>query len=243
MKKTIMIGTIFLLIGLLIYSNKTELYRFGRNIIKHRNELKVEKEIMDSETIWGIDISHHQKNINWDELVKHNKPDFIFLKCSEGVTHQDTKYKIYKKEAEQHDILMGAYHFFSYETPGKKQAENFIKHANLKKGDMIPVLDLEYVAGRNSYKNKLNEIKAFCKTIKSEYGVNPIIYCECDYKQKVLDSYFDDFIFWISSMTREPNCNYTIWQYTDRGSVKGIGKIDNNILNSTKEISDLILVQ
>jgi len=40
---------------------------------------------------------------------------------------------------------MGAYHFFSYETPGKKQAENFIKHANLKKGDMIPVLDLEYV--------------------------------------------------------------------------------------------------
>ena len=243
MKKTLIFGTISLLIGLLIYSNKTEIYRFGRNIIKSYNARKVEKEIMDSESIWGIDISHHQKNIDWDELVKHNKPDFIFLKCTEGVTHQDTKYKIYKKEAEHHDILIGAYHFFSYETPGKKQAENFIKHAKLKNGNLIPVLDLEYVAGRKLYKNKLNEIKAFCKIIKSEYGVNPIIYCECDYKQKVLDSYFDDFTFWISSMVGDPNCNYTIWQYTDRGSVKGIGKIDNNRLNSSKEISDLIFSQ
>ena len=56
-----MIGTIFLLIGLLIYSNKTELYRFGRNIINSVTT-KVEKEIMDSENIWGIDISHHQKH-------------------------------------------------------------------------------------------------------------------------------------------------------------------------------------
>ena len=183
MKKTIMIGTIFLLIGLLIYSNKTELYRFGRNIIKLRNELKVEKEIMDSENIWGIDISHHQKNINWDELVKHNKPDFIFLKCSEGVTHQDTKYKIYKKEAEQHDILIGCISFFSYETQVRNK-QKISSNMQLKR-DNDTCIDLEYVAGRNSYKNKLNERKAFCKTIKSEYGVNPIIYSECDYKQKV----------------------------------------------------------
>ena len=44
-------------------------------------------------------------------------------------------------------------------------------------------------------------------------------------------------------MVGDPNCNYTIWQYTDRGSVKGIGKIDNNRLNSSKEISDLIFSQ
>ena len=79
--------------------------------MKTFNEEKTKKEITDSESTWGIDISHHQKKINWDELVKHNKPDFIFLKCTEGASHQDTKYNTYKNKAEQYNIVIGAYHF------------------------------------------------------------------------------------------------------------------------------------
>lgn len=236
--KILILGLILLLIGFLVHKNRIEIYRFGKKIIQANTK---ENHINDGKSIWGIDISHHQQNINWEDLVKHNKPDFMFYKCTEGVTHQDTKYQTYKKKAQQYDILSGAYHFFSYETSGKAQAENFIKYAKLNKGDLIPVLDLEYVKNRKSYKSKLGEIKAFCKIIKSEYGVNPIIYCECDYKQKVLDSYFDDFVFWISSIGSKPFCSYTIWQYTDKGIVKGIGKIDNNKLHPNSILTDLIL--
>ena len=81
-KRVLSIGFILFLISLLIYTNKKDLYTFGRNIVKTFNEEKTKKEITDSESTWGIDISHHQKKINWDELVKHNKPDFIFLKFS-----------------------------------------------------------------------------------------------------------------------------------------------------------------
>lgn len=172
---------------------------------------------------------------------RKNKPDFIFLKCTEGATHQDSKYKTYKKNAQQYEILVGAYHFFNYQTSGKEQAENFIKHAKLSEGDLFPVLDLEYVKNRKTYKNKIGEIKAFCKKIKSEYGVNPIIYCECDYKQRVLGPDFDDFTFWISSLYREPRCDYVFWQYTDNGDVKGIGKIDNNKLKDGLVIEDYII--
>lgn len=240
-KRVLSIGFILFLISLLIYTNKNDLYTFGKNIVKTFNEEKTKKEIKDSESTWGIDISHHQKKINWDELVKHNKPDFIFLKCTEGATHQDTKYNTYKNKAEQYNIVIGAYHFFSYQSSGKAQAENFIKHAKLKEGNIIPVLDLEYVKSQKSYKSRLGEIKAFCKEIKSEFGTYPIIYCECDYRNRVLDSFFDNFTFWISDLYREPRCDYVFWQYTDRGEVKGIGKIDNNKLHPSKNLTDFIM--
>lgn len=239
-KKIVAVGIIILLTSLLTYTNKKEIYHFGKQFLKSYIE-KNTSEIKNNESIWGIDISHHQKKINWNYLVEQNKPDFIFLKCTEGVTHQDSKYKTYKKNAQQYDILVGAYHFFSYQTPGKEQAENFIEHAKLSEGDLIPVLDLEYVKNRKTYKNKVGEIKVFCQKIKSKYGVNPIIYCEYDYKQKVLGSDFDDFTFWISNLYREPRCDYVFWQYTDKGNVKGIGKIDNNKLNPSKNLSDYIM--
>jgi lysozyme len=240
-KRFIMVGLILSLMFLLIYTNRNELYRYARNILKDTNEETVRKEIRDSEGVWGIDISHHQKKINWDELVEYNKPDFIFLKSTEGTTHQDSKYKVYKNEAEKSEILVGAYHFFSYQSPGKSQAKNFISNSNLKEGDLLPVLDLEYVKNVKKYKNKLGEIKDFCSEIKAEFGVYPIIYCECDYRKRVLDSFFDDFTFWISDLYGEPKCDYVFWQYTDRGEVRGIGRIDNNKLRDDLNIQDYLI--
>jgi lysozyme len=239
-KRILTFGIIIFLTGLLIYTTRKEIYRFGKQFLKSYS-VENNRVIKDNESIWGIDISHHQTKINWNNLVEQNKPDFIFLKCTEGITHQDSKYKEYKKKAQQYDILVGAYHFFSYQTSGKAQAENFIKHAKLTNGDLIPVLDLEYVKNRKSYKNKIGEIKAFCKKIKSEYGVNPIIYCECDYKQSVLGPDFDHFTFWISDLYREPRCDYVFWQYTDKGNVTGIGNIDNNKLKDGLPLEDYLL--
>ena len=106
-----------------------ELRRFA---ISLRQEFQ-EKQYSDYEPanhdVWGIDISHHQKNVDWNEMSKR-KPDFIFLKATEGSTHVDTKYKSYKKSADKFDIPTGAYHFFSYQSDGESQANHFIKTAN-----------------------------------------------------------------------------------------------------------------
>lgn len=190
---------------------------------------------------WGIDISHHQRTIDWELLVEKNKPDFVFLKTTEGSTHVDTKYSTYLKKLRGFKIRVGAYHFFSYQSSGKSQAKNFIKNAKLTKGDLHPVLDVEFRNRMNSPTWIRREIKSFCTEIKNEYGVYPIIYCECAYYHKYLKRDLANLNFWISDLWREPTCDYVIWQYTDKGWVHGIGAIDNNRFHEDKKISDFLI--
>lgn len=237
--------TLLLAVGVLAFVSKKPLKRAIVKVVKPYIENKHEPELVSAGSgrpyVWGIDISHHQKSVLWDTLVLRNKPDFIFLKATEGSTHVDSKYAAYQKKSREYKIPVGAYHFFSYQTSGKTQAANFIKHANLKKGDLIPVLDVEFRKNMQTKEWNIAEIKAFCKEIKQKYGVNPIIYCECDYYKKYLQKDFDDYHYWISDLYREPRCNYVFWQYTDKGLVHGIGKIDNNRLHPNKKLSDFKL--
>ena len=229
--------------SLFIYANKNHFIRIGKKVLKtqtHQKKSGVHRTNY-SGGVWGIDISHHQGTVNWNELVKHNKPDFIFLKCTEGTTFIDNKYKSYKKQANSKGITTGAYHFFSYRTPGKIQAQHFIKYSNHKRGDIVPVLDVEYTKNRSSNAKIRKEVKEFSKEIKKQLGVKPIIYTGYSFYKNILEGYFEDHHFWICDMSREPRCNYTFWQYTDRGHVKGIGNVDNNRMNDKYRLADFLL--
>jgi lysozyme len=236
---------LFLGLGSFSYFYRTSIKRILLKKFKEifENEHSPEKVSNNKERdfVWGIDISHHQSSINWDILIEKNKPDFIILKATEGSTHIDSKYPAYLKKLHELGIPVGAYHFFSYQSNGKLQAENFIKNSKLTDGDIYPVLDVEF---RKNMKDKtwiIHEIKSFCKVIKDKYGVYPIIYCECDYYNKYLKNNFSNFNYWISDLYREPRCEYVIWQYTDKGLVHGIGKIDNNRMHKDKNITDFLL--
>ena len=62
---------------------------------------------------WGIDISHHQKNVDFDKLVKENKPAFVFLKSTEGKSHKDVAYTDRLNKFRELGIPVGGYHFFN----------------------------------------------------------------------------------------------------------------------------------
>ena len=96
-----------------------------------------EKRSAESFEVWGLDLSKHQRSVNWNTLIGNNRPDFVFLKATEGTLISDPTYSKRKQELNKREILCGAYHFFGHRTDGKEQAENFIKTANLKKGDLI----------------------------------------------------------------------------------------------------------
>ena len=229
-------------------------YRNGstikRNLIKtykeylgHINNSSFDKNKENGDFIWGIDISHHQRSVDWKVLIEKNKPDFIFLKATEGSTHIDTKYSDHLKKSRQHSIPVGAYHFFSYQSSGKSQAQNFIRNAKLIKGDIYPVLDVEFTKGMKDKSWMIREIQLYCDEIKKEYGVHPIIYCEYDYYIKYLDKDFKDFAYWISDLYQEPKHDYLFWQYTISGLVHGIGRIDNNKLNKKKNLNNFLLTK
>ena len=72
--------TSFLIIGLLI------LYK---NINTNNDNIKLE-EIPNSFKIYGIDVSHYQKKINWDFFKKNDSLiKFVYCKATEGINFID----------------------------------------------------------------------------------------------------------------------------------------------------------
>ena len=74
----------------------------------------------------GIDISHHQGDIDFDKLK--GNIDFAMVRTSYGSFYEDKKYKRNIKELERVKIPYGLYHF-SYATnveSAKKEATGFI---------------------------------------------------------------------------------------------------------------------
>ena len=204
-----------------------------------------ENRSAESFEVWGIDLSKHQRSVNWDKLIDSNQPAFVYLKATEGTLISDPTYAKRKTELNNRDILCGAYHFFGHRTDGKEQAENFIKTANLKKGDLIPVLDIEHHRFFKDRQWMIKQTKAFCKKIRSHYGVYPIIYCSSNFYERYLKDDFPDreYILWIADYRGEPTHKWTIWQHTDNHRIKGISSaVDRNVFDGSQDdLKKLIL--
>lgn len=200
----------------------------------------------DDFQVWGLDVSRHQKNINWLEVAQHEKPHFVFIKATEGTLIVDPTYNTHRQELEEAGILWGAYHFFGHRTPGREQARNFIRTARLKKGNIIPVLDIEWHRFMKDPKRSATEARAFCREVKRYYGANPIIYCSTNFYDSYLRESFpaDEYTLWIADYRgRAPELNWQIWQHTESHKIKGIrGKVDRNVfVGSEEEFQKLLL--
>lgn len=196
--------------------------------------------------IWGIDISRHQLHVDWEKISSRNKPHFVFLKATEGTLITDPTYKKHAKELDKRGILRGAYHFFGHRTSGKEQAHNFIKTAKLKRGNLIPVLDIEKHRFMTDPKRSVREAAEFCKEVKRYYGVYPIIYCSANFYEHYLKSDFPagKYVLWIADYRGDPcHLDWHIWQHTDSHSMAGIrGKVDRNVFaGDSAKLKKLIL--
>ncbi|MBQ3622143.1 MAG: glycoside hydrolase family 25 protein [Bacteroidaceae bacterium] len=201
-------------------------------------------------SVYGLDISRHQGNINWSVLKEgspENAPiEFIYIKATEGSDFSDVQFKENFAQAKQHGFIRGAYHYFSRHSNGLAQAEMFIKSVKLEKGDLPPMVDVE--ERPKNRKQFLQELKIFIAKIEEHYGVKPIIYSYKKYKEKYLtDSFFDKYPLWIAHyyVTKlDEDIEWLMWQCSDIGSVPGIkGNVDVNIFNGNKEQLKSILIK
>jgi lysozyme len=193
------------------------------------------KEVDLPENVWGIDVSHHQAEINWD-LIGEQKPHFMFIKASEGTTIQDTRYPQNYTEAKKHGIMVGSYHFFSYKSSGKEQADNFLSVAQHKNGDLLPVLDAEFTKQMPDKNQVSNELTDFTKSIYEKLGHYPIIYCNYKYYSLYLTDFLKEKCkLWIVDYQNQPSCDWTFWQKTNKFKISGIkGLVDLNLFNGSR---------
>ncbi len=193
--------------------------------------------------IHGIDISHHQGKINWQQLKDEGVIDkfpvrFIMIKATEGATRVDENFIDNFYQAREYGFTRGAYHFYSVHSPAKDQAEFFIRNVELENGDLPPVLDVEYKPEKQSDEDFQKSVLQWLQIVEQHYGVKPIIYTYYKFKMKYLDdAAFDPYPYWIAHYYVEEveyKGPWKFWQHTDVGRLPGIkGYVDFNIYNGS----------
>lgn len=186
----------------------------------------------------GIDVSHHQGEINWKK-VKASDVDFAIIRCGYGqdMESQDDKYWFANADAcTENNIPFGTY-LYSYATT-KEKAIGEAKHV-LRLIDgydlQYPIYyDLEDASMSNLSAKQLAAIaEAFCSTIE-EAGYKAAIYAnKFWFTTKLTDPVFDNYDRWVAeyNSTCSYTKPYTIWQCTSKGSVPGInGNADLNFV-------------
>ena len=97
----------------------------------------------------GFDISHHNKDIPWDELIREGNV-FVIMKATEGTGFRDKAFLENWKQAGRRGLIRGAYHVMRYGRPNTaKQIQLFefvLREAEPRGCDLGAVLDLKSAA-------------------------------------------------------------------------------------------------
>lgn len=200
--------------------------------------------------IHGIDVSHHQNNIDWERVSTENnkvKISFCFIKATEGINLNDKKFNRNWEECKNVGITRGAYHFFIPSISPRSQAINYINSVKLLEGDFAPVLDFEQESETMSVAEIRKNAKAWLNYVERHYGVRPIIYTNGHMYNKYIKGHFKNYPLWIANYQTNnifesiyhPQLKF--WQYSERGRVKGInGHVDfNAFLGEEHELVEL----
>lgn len=186
----------------------------------------------------GIDVSEHQKVIDWD-AVKADGIDYAIIRCGYGnnESSQDDKYWLRNvSECERLGIPYGVY-IYSYATTvanAKSEAQHvlrLIQGHNLSYPVYFDMEDKSTVNTSSDLKGQM--AKAFCDTITAA-GYKAGVYANLNWWNTYLTSpVFDNASWskWVAqyNTTCDYSGSYDMWQCTSSGKVNGIsGGVDVN---------------
>ncbi|MBI2434911.1 MAG: hypothetical protein HYV26_18815 [Candidatus Hydrogenedentes bacterium] len=179
----------------------------------------------------GIDVSHHQKLINWNAVAADNVR-FCFIKATEGTTGQDSRFAGNWAGARAAGLKRGAYHFLSPKSAVQTQVDNFLQTAGpLQPDDLVPALDMEGPAAWQDVPNPADWAIEWLNLMESKLHVVPFFYSNPDFINSVLknDARFARYPLWLARYSLAPGpiplpwTAWSIWQYSQSGAIAGIG--------------------
>lgn len=196
--------------------------------------------------VHGIDVSHYQSKINWDEIANQDVA-FSFVKATEGKELEDSTFIYNWSELKRVGMKRGAYHFFRPTISPQAQAQNFTSMVHLESGDLPPVLDIEVIDGVSS-KLMISRMKIWLEIIENHYKIRPIIYTNLNFYNKYIANNFKGYPIWIARYNYEApalkcGTDWDFWQYGNRGQLVGIeGDVDFNVFRgSYEELTELTI--
>lgn len=194
---------------------------------------------MSAETrIQGIDVSHFQGTVNWQE-VKQAGMKFAIVKASEGQTSVDPQFHNNWQNIKAAGLLRGAYHFFDAGVDGAAQARHFLQTAPFAAGDLPPVIDVEAAASANNA-TILQEVQSWLSTVEQALNRLPMIYTTASFWNSHLNHNFGKYPLWVAeygaAVPKIPAgwSNWQFWQYSQSGKVSGVsGSVDMDYFNGS----------
>jgi lysozyme len=193
-------------------------------------------------TVRGIDVSHHQGVIDWPKVAKA-RVQFAYLKSSEGGDWRDESFAVNVSGARSAGLAVGAYHFFTFCSPGGVQARNFFDFVPVDATDLPPAVDLEYVGNcvaRPTTQSFARELRAFLHIVEARYHRAPVLYTTQTFFDVYLkDDEFARYPLWIRDLTGTDTLpakrTVLFRQFSDNGSVPGVrGLVDEDLFMGSK---------
>lgn len=199
----------------------------------------------------GIDVSHWQGRIDWKRVARSGRVQFVVAKATEGTWRVDPMYARNKKLAQQQGLYFTAYHFANPSrepNDALREADWFLKHADLGGANLLPALDLEDHGGLSPAQLQ-RWVFQWMRRVEQRLGVKPMLYTSPGFwSGRVADSTavaragFDT--LWLSHWyVRKPwipanrwaKHGWSFWQWTETGSVPGIGgAVDRNVYSGPR---------
>jgi|SRR6185503_2377901 len=205
----------------------------------------------------GMDISHNNGDISWDELTPHIQ--FVYCKYSQGAGFKDPMFAAYVAAIKQKSLIYGAYHFLTFQADGQAQADNFLANGlDFTNPNVLPpALDIEWQVGSTDAESaQLDQFTAnnkdacvqiitdWLSAVTAATGRTPVIYTARSYWDQYFNgvTQFNGNPLWIPSyQTTPPGLprtggwpDFAIWQYAEKGSLPGTsGDVDQDIFKGT----------
>lgn len=175
--------------------------------------------------VFGVDVSHYQGDVDWN-TIQSQGVRFAFIKATEGSGHVDESVRDNLENIAGTDLKKSCYHFFSFDSPGETQAENFINAVGRDEIDLPPVVDIEYYADKRQNKPTAEETEAILtpllEKLEEHYGVKPIIYTTVPVYFRYIRKNYGEYPLWIRCTQGEPDIlDWQFWQYSDKGMLEG----------------------
>ena len=193
----------------------------------------------------GLDVSEFQGEIDWN-VVKESGIEFAIIRLgyrgygAEGRLVLDERFEQNIKGAQAAGLKTGVY-FFSQavsDKEAKEEAEFVLQTLEGRKLELPVVFDTEEIKGdtartdENTREQFTDNCIIFCDRIE-EAGYETMIYANMKWMAFTL--YMEEltgYDIWYADYENTPQCPYdfSVWQYSESGSVPGIeGAVDLNV--------------
>ena len=193
----------------------------------------------------GIDVSDHQKTIDWETVARDKRVKFVYIKATEGATYQSRVYRYNLETARRHGIKVGSYHFMRTGSRVQDQFENFTRVVKKHEQDLLPLIDIEVRQGWTNQQVR-DSVKLFADLLEEHYGCRPMIYTSSHFFNTILGRAFADYPLFIARYaSNAPSLNsgdWILWQYSEKGRIAGINaNVDLSCFNKGRGLQDILI--